>query len=417
MNQNLPENQNQNAILQQDELVTDIEHLQQQENGQNEEPAVIPQRNQMQIVNNNRRQRMKWTKQLNTDIIRCYFETIQRIPDQPYRKEFHNRWKEIHPESTLSEQRICDQQRTIMAKVNSRENTRGSWLTELEINQVRISVARQRNIENQIENEPPQEGNESDMNNVNQPDEIIPPVNEGIINQDQANINELHAVRDLLLDAYAESLSTPFNERLNLKKPGRKVLIKLQNALLKVNRTLEDIVLPTEIGDVTNLNHLVYAAAVTAIKIANLEKECIFKKRQNTKRREDWTFNMNRRINDLRSDISKVSQMNDPRPSSKMKRNSNSMRNKYRITDEESRTATLEMLQQRLYALNNRLARYIRRQKQFHQNNNFINKPSKLFDELRGNKITIKHPPNEQDLKNFWQPLYENKKQYNKNAV
>jgi len=74
---------------------------------------------------------MKWTKTLNTDIVRCYFNTVLRIPDQPYRQQFHNRWTTLHPELQLSEQRISDQHRTIMSEVNTRENTRGSWLTEI----------------------------------------------------------------------------------------------------------------------------------------------------------------------------------------------------------------------------------------------------------------------------------------------
>ena len=40
---------------------------------------------------------------------------------------------------------------------------------------------------------------------------------------------------------------------------------------------------------------------------------------------------MNWQMNELCADISKISQMNDPRPSLKMKRNTNSMKTKYEI--------------------------------------------------------------------------------------
>ena len=78
--------------------------------------------------------------------------------------------------------------------------------------------------------------------------------------------------------------------------------------------------------DATSLNQLAYAAAITVIKIAGVENECIIKKRNINRRKGDWTFNMNRQISDLRADISKISQMNDPRPSAKAKRNTNSMK-------------------------------------------------------------------------------------------
>ena len=112
---------------------------------------------------------------------------------------------------------------------------------------------------------------------------------------------------------------------------------------------------------------------------------------------------MNRRINELRADISKISQMNDPRRSPKIKRNTKSMKIKYQIFDEQTRSTSLETLEQRLCALNNRPSRYQRSQKQYQQNNDFINKQSKLFDELRGNRITIRDPPI--------------KKEYNKEAA
>ena len=67
-------------------------------------------------------------------------------------------------------------------------------------------------------------------------------------------------------------------------------------------------------------------------------------KRNIDKGKGDWTFNMNPRINDLRVDISKILQMSHPRPSPKMKRNTNSMKIKYRIVDEQTRSTSLETL-------------------------------------------------------------------------
>ena len=93
MNQNLPENQFEHMISQRDELRNEGEQIQQQQNGIDGEPSLIFQDNGSQPNvnnnNNNRRQRMKWTKQLNIDIIHCCFNNILRIPNQPYRRDFH----------------------------------------------------------------------------------------------------------------------------------------------------------------------------------------------------------------------------------------------------------------------------------------------------------------------------------------
>ena len=50
------------------------------------------------------------------------------------------------------------------------------------------------------------------------------------------------------------------------------------------------------------------------------------------------------------------------------------------------------------------------------KNNDLINKQSKHFDELRGNRITIMDPPTKEEVEKFWNPLYEKKSEYNKDA-
>ena len=174
----------------------------------------------------------------------------------------------------------------------------------------------------------------------------------------------------------------------------------------------------TDISDVNQLNNLTYAAAITAINASNAQRSCIYRKSNKNKRKGDeWVFNMKRRIDNLRGDVSRLSQMRDPNPSSKMKKNNNAMRQRYNITDEHEREVMLETLKQRMVALNNRLSRYQKRQTQFRQNNDFIEKPSKLFDELRGNKSDIKEPPSKEDTEQFWKPMYEKKKEYNKDSA
>ena len=148
------------------------------------------------------------------------------------------------------------------------------------------------------------------------------------------------------------------DKRFNLKKPNKGALKSLEKSLTKVNKALETFLLLTEISDVNQLNNMVYAAALTAIETAGIQRECISTKRQQQKRNNDWTFNMKRRIDDLRGDISRISQMSLSNPSTKIKKNNNAMRNKYKINDEEKRLTTHETLKQRLHALNNRLVRY-----------------------------------------------------------
>ena len=69
----------------------------------------------------------------------------------------------------------------------------------------------------------------------------------------------------------------------------------------KVNNVTQATPLLTEKLNVISLNQLTYAAAITATKTVHVEK-----KRNINKRKGDWTLNMNRRINELLADISKI---------------------------------------------------------------------------------------------------------------
>ena len=124
---------------------------------------------------------MKWRKQLNIDIIRSYYNTILRIPNQPYRRDFHTQWTTLHPENPLTERRICDQQGMIMKKANTQENVRGSLIARLEIYQLRKNVSRE--IENK-RNPQQNESNNTDVviegEDLDLPPNIIPPEENGI---------------------------------------------------------------------------------------------------------------------------------------------------------------------------------------------------------------------------------------------
>ena len=236
---------------------------------------------------------MKWTKQLNIDIIHCYFNTILQIPDQPYRRDFHTRWTTLHLENPLTEQRICDQQRVIMKKVNTQENIRGAWIMRHEIHQLRNDVSRE--IENE-RNPQQNELNNADVaiesEHADLPHNIIPPEDNTIEQPNDINENELLKIKKTLVNAYAESIVTPFDKRFNLRKPGRKTIKKLEESLEKVNNVIEATPLLPEKIDVTSLNQLTYATGITGIKTERVENECIIKKKKNQqeKRRLDIQY-------------------------------------------------------------------------------------------------------------------------------
>lgn len=363
--------------------------------------------------------RMKWTREHNENVIRSYFKATLRFPDQPHRKEMYSNWKSIYPDTVLTEQRICDQKRVIFNRAENNNNAHGQWLTNMEINQIRDQIRME------LTNEQPaqphiQPQNDRDElavaeNNTRDQDEDLHQ-DEDPRTAEEA-YDERHEIRRVLSEIYAETSITPFENRFTFRKPGKNIEKELKKSLAKLNEAIEDFPLLTEISDVNQLNDFTYACALLSVKNANLEKQCIVKQRNgNQKRKQDWQHNINLRINEIRADISKIDQMSSANPSPKIKRNNNSMKNKYNIRDEQCRIRTLETLKQRLMALNNRLRRFIRRENQYHHNNTFQNNPGKFYDEIRNDKINIDEPPTENDINSFWKPIFNNEQHYNKDT-
>ena len=224
---------------------------------------------------------MKWAKQLNIDIICCYYNTILRIPNQPYKRDFYTQWTTLHPKNSLTEQRICDQEKVIMKKGKTQENIRGAWITRHEIDQLRNDLSREiENWRNPQQNEPNNADVAIEAEHVNLPYSMILPTENATERPNGINDNVLLKIREALVNSYAENIVTPFNKRNNLRKPGRKTVKKLEKSWEKVNNVTEAVpLLMGKIG-VTNLNKLAYAAGITVIKTARAANECIMKKVQ-----------------------------------------------------------------------------------------------------------------------------------------
>jgi len=83
-----PEDQ-QNRQIQRDRTRNNEQEHQQHQQNENGEPSVVSQEDRAQTINKNVRRRKKRTKQMNIDIVRCYYKTILQTPNLLYRKEFY----------------------------------------------------------------------------------------------------------------------------------------------------------------------------------------------------------------------------------------------------------------------------------------------------------------------------------------
>lgn len=133
-----------------------------------------------------------------------------------------------------------------------------------------------------------------------------------------------------LWEHFCNAKLTNFYERKRFCKPSKKFKTELERATVKVNNIIDVIAL--QCNNITDINHLTYAAAVTSIEIAGLENICLVRrKKKNITKKQQWVINIEQRIMNLRSDISMLDQMNNERPSQKMIKNNNMMATKFNI--------------------------------------------------------------------------------------
>ena len=104
-----------------------------------------------------------------------------------------------------------------MKKPNTQENIRGAWITLLEIHQLRNDVSSEiENERNPQQNELNNAGFAIEDEHADLPHNIIPPEENAIEQPNDINENELLKIKKTLVNAYAESIVTPFHKRFNL---------------------------------------------------------------------------------------------------------------------------------------------------------------------------------------------------------
>ena len=105
--------------------------------------------------------RTKWTLEMNIDVARCYYEALKDPEATTYRKNMYNNWLKIYPNSQITEQRLCDQNKQIQDHANplkQPKTNRGNWLTNTQIEKIKAEINKTR-MENNT--------NEENLNNNN----------------------------------------------------------------------------------------------------------------------------------------------------------------------------------------------------------------------------------------------------------
>ena len=97
-------------------------------------------------------------------------------------------------------------------------------------------------------------------------------------------------------------------------------------------------------------------------------------------------------------------------------RKSRQMKRKYDIKIQHDITNAMEKIKQEIQAKAQRVRRYEKRSKQYHQNKGFVEDGKKFYRELGKNQIKVEEPPQMEQVEQFWQKIWENEKHHNEIA-
>jgi len=158
--------------------------------------------------------------------------------------------------------------------------------------------------------------------------------------------------------------------------------------------------------NITELNHLIYAAATFITEEINGTGE--YKLESQRSKTPPWVRRIYRSINDIRKELSALVEIKgDNRRAQNIKRSS--LVKKYKIEKKENLDQLIEEPKQKVSAKKQRLSRYRKRQNQFYQNKLFRTDCKEFYNRLRQTYSNVKNAPDKEEVEKFWREMYGKK--------
>jgi len=178
------------------------------------------------------------------------------------------------------------------------------------------------------------------------------------------------------------------------------------------NKAMEGILDEKDLN-ITELNHLIYAAATVITEEINGTAECKIKAQRS--KPPPWVRRIQGSINDIRKELSMlVGIKRDNRKAQNIKRTR--LFKKYNIEKEEDLNRLIEELKQKVAAKTQQLSSYRKRQNQYYQNKMFRTDGKKFYNQLRQTYSSVKNVPEKEEVENVWREIYGNKVEVNREA-
>ncbi|XP_053141804.1 uncharacterized protein LOC128340565 [Hemicordylus capensis] len=343
--------------------------------------------------------RKKYTEYANKEIMICYYKS--NPTRRGYLKRMYQIWKEKHPDTEITEQRLADQRRYII---------RNKVFTGVELEELQRATQAQ-DMEEEL---PPTEAvAQAQVEEVLEIEDAT--VAELFQNQNQATSPlpspQKHKCR---LTEKQQELKQKITEHMNqtttrVRLPALKTVAKKQLAqvLKDANAALAEITT----NNLQETNQLMYSAATITTQELRYKINGPVKKESSTSPK--WKIRLENKISRLRSDASKLKDMKDKKL--KNKNTKQYLIQKYHLDSRKIREV-LEIIKQQITAVSKKISRYEARTKQHRQNLQFQSNQRRFYQSIEGETARNIETPNKEETVQFWGKLWDNPIDYNKKA-
>ena len=288
-----------------------------------------------------KRQRRKWSHADNAHVIECYYKS--RPDERGYRKRMHDIWKQMHPETTMTEQGLLNQKRSIV---------KNNLLTNMEIQEIANQVSQPTVGNNEVEddNDSMPSSQDDDEVTTQEPNHEI---------SERPLTDEEQQLKQRIVE-YMEKYAT-FENRVNIRK------IRVNKETIKLIEQAEVVTRSIPTHDITGVNTLIYSAAKA------IEERVYSENDTRNGRIPPWKRRLQKQIEALRREVSQFKSHMD----------SNGRLPHYMIRKYDMNIRDIDEVyedaKQRLIAISHRLKRYEDRNEQFKINKLFQQNPKRVY--------------------------------------
>jgi len=179
---------------------------------------------------------------------------------------------------------------------------------------------------------------------------------------------------------------------------------------MKTAKEAKEEVLDRKDLNITELNHLIYAAATVITEEINGTVE--YKLETKKSKTPPWVRRVQESTNDIKKELSALVEIKRNNRKAEYIKGTRLLE-KYNIEKKENLDQLIEELKQKVSAKTQRLSRYRKRQNQYYQNKVFKTDCKKFYNRLRQTYYNVKTAPDKEEAENFWTEIYGKEVQHN----